>query len=252
MTLSVGYLRAGLIVLAGFLLGGCLPSTPGDEERESYFMAGKARVNTMDYAGAVQSFEKAIEVNPQSASAHFELASLYDSNREPDPAAAIYHYERFLKLAPKSPKEEIVRTRILACKQQLAQSVYLSPVNEKQQHDLELLVAENKRLREEMEGWRAYAQRLQTLTNQSAAPAPAPRGAQSSGPAQSALSHSTSPTRPAPPPPAATRTHVVKAGEKPGTIARMYGIKLEALMAANPKLEARRMHVGQTLNIPPQ
>jgi tetratricopeptide (TPR) repeat protein len=248
MTLSAGVLRAGLILLAGFLLGGCLPSAPGDEEREPYFLAGKARENSMDYTGAIQSFEKAIEVNPKSALAHFELASLYDS-REPDPAAAIYHYERYLKLAPKSGKEEIVRTRILACKQQLAQSVYLSPVNEKQQHDLELLAVENKRLREELENWRASYQRLQALTNQAGAVAPPTRGAQASGLVQPALSNSTNPRRPAPP--VSTRTHIVKAGERPGSIARMYGIKLEALMAANPKLEARRMQVGQTLNIPP-
>jgi LysM repeat protein len=30
----------------------------------------------------------------------------------------------------------------------------------------------------------------------------------------------------------------------------MYGVKLEALMAANPKVEPRRLQVGQTLNIP--
>jgi tetratricopeptide (TPR) repeat protein len=251
MTLSVGFLRAWLIVLAGFLLGGCLPSVPGDEEREYYYLAGKACLNSLDYAGAVKSFEKAIEVNPKSASAHFELASLYDS-RESDPAAAIYHYERFLKLAPKSPKEEIVRTRILACKQQLAQSVYLNPVNEKQQHDLELLVVENKRLREEMENWRAYAQRLQALTNQPGTAVPPTRGAQASGPVQPAISNSTIPSRPMPPSTGAKRTHIVKAGERPGSIARMYGIKLEALMAANPKLDARRMQVGQALNIPPQ
>ena len=248
MTLSVGFLRAGLILLAGFLLGGCLPTAPGDEEREPYFLAGKSRVNSMDYTGAIQSFEKAIEVNPKSASAHFELASLYDS-KESDPAAAIYHYERYLKLSPKSGKEEIVRTRILACKQQLAQSVSLGPVNDKLQHDLDLLALENRRLREEMENWRGFALRLQALTNQAAAASP-PRAAQASGSVQPPLSNSTNLARPMTQPPAPTRTHIVKAGERPGSIARMYGIKLEALMAANPKLDARRMQVGQALNIP--
>jgi LysM repeat protein len=33
-------------------------------------------------------------------------------------------------------------------------------------------------------------------------------------------------------------------------IARRYGIRLEALLAANPKLEPRRLKVGQTLAIP--
>jgi LysM repeat protein len=34
-------------------------------------------------------------------------------------------------------------------------------------------------------------------------------------------------------------------------IARQYGVRVEALMAANPKLEPRRMRIGQALIIPP-
>jgi len=34
------------------------------------------------------------------------------------------------------------------------------------------------------------------------------------------------------------------------SIARQYGISLSALQAANPRVEARRMSVGTTLNIP--
>ena len=48
----------------------------------------------------------------------------------------------------------------------------------------------------------------------------------------------------------APRTHTVKAGETPSLIARKYGVKVEALMAANPKLDARRLQVGQALTIP--
>ena len=128
----------------------------------------------MDFKGAVESFEKAVEVNPKSAPAHFELGWLYDQ-KESDPAAAIYHYERFLKLSPNSGKEEMVKTRILACKQQLAQTVSLGPVTEKQQRELEQLAEENKRLHEEVEKWRAYASRLQNPTNQAGAGSPPTR-----------------------------------------------------------------------------
>ena len=47
-----------------------------------------------------------------------------------------------------------------------------------------------------------------------------------------------------------TRTHTVVAGETAVRIARHYGISLDALLAANPGLEPRRMRVGQILNIP--
>src|SRR5215467_15767095 len=110
----------GLILLAGSLaITGCTLTdvSQGDEEKEPHFLEGKARVNSLDYAGAIESFEKALEVNPKSASAHFELGCLCDQ-READPAAAIYHYDRYLRLRPQAENAEIVRTRILGCKQE--------------------------------------------------------------------------------------------------------------------------------------
>ena len=79
-------LAALALALAG---GGCLPSgsNPLEEQREPHFLAGKSRVNSMDYEGAAEAFEKALEVNPRSAAAHFELGLLCENNRQ-DFAAA--------------------------------------------------------------------------------------------------------------------------------------------------------------------
>jgi tetratricopeptide (TPR) repeat protein len=249
MMFSVGLFRTALLLLAGCVLGGCVPPAPGDEEKEPYFLAGKGRVSAMDFTGAIQSFEKALEVNPKSAPAHFELGLLYDQ-KEPDPAAAIYHYERYLKLLPNSGKEELVRTRILACKQQLAASVSLDPGTESRQREFEKLAADYKQLQEVSERWHAYALRLEALTNRPGALLPMARATQPPASAQPTPVNATNPGRLAATPAAAPRTHIVKAGDRPSSIARMYGIKLEALMAANPKVEARRLQVGQTLNIP--
>jgi len=41
-------------------------------------------------------------------------------------------------------------------------------------------------------------------------------------------------------------------GETPSVIARRYGVKLTALMAANPRVDARRLQVGQALTVPAQ
>jgi LysM repeat protein len=217
-------------------------------------MAGKGHVNTMDFMGAVESFEKAVEVNPKSAPAHFELGWLYDQ-KVPDPAAAIYHYERYVKLLPNSGKEEMIKTRILACKQQLAQSVSLGPFTEKQQHAMEQLAEENKRLREDVEKWRAYATQLLNQTNKDRSGPVAPRVVQPPAPGQyaqpgTASSNRTNPNRPPVTPPATLRTHIVKAGENPNVIARKYGVKVDALMAANPKVDPRRLKPGQVLTIP--
>src|SRR3954447_11365693 len=104
------FICAGAILVC---LAGCLPqgSSQVEEEKEPYFLEGKSRVNAMDYAGAVESFERALEVNPRSASAHFELGWLYDQ-RESDPAAAIYHYMRFLKAHPQGDKAERAKARV--------------------------------------------------------------------------------------------------------------------------------------------
>jgi LysM repeat protein len=42
----------------------------------------------------------------------------------------------------------------------------------------------------------------------------------------------------------------VKGGETPAAIARRYNVKVEALMALNPRVDARRLQVGQALHIP--
>jgi LysM repeat protein len=65
-----------------------------------------------------------------------------------------------------------------------------------------------------------------------------------------APSNLTNPSRQPVTPPTTSRTHIVKAGENPNVIARKYGVKVDALMAANPRLDARRLKPGQALTIP--
>jgi tetratricopeptide (TPR) repeat protein len=256
MTFSLGLSRGALLLLAGLALSGCLRSTPSqmDEEKESHFMLGRSRVTAMDYPGAIDSFGRALEVNPKSGAAHFELACLYEK-RETDPAAAIYHYQQYLKLRPKAENAETVNQHIMALKQELARTVSLGPVTERQQREFERLAEENRRLNEEVEKWRTYAMRLQALTNQASAVSTPPRQVKQAGATQSAPNSSgTSSTASTASRPVLTgsmqRTHTIKAGETAKTIARQYGVRLEALLAANPRIEPRRLQVGQTLNIP--
>jgi len=264
MTSRPGGFRGFLLLLVLFCLNGCGPSGSGplDEEKEPHYLAGKSRISMLDYKGAVDSFDKALQVNPQSASAHFELGWIYDQ-KEVDPAAAIYHYNRYLRLRTKPPENaEVVRQRISACKQALADTVYLGPLTDKVQRQLEQVGEQNKRLtdqnkhlEEELATWKNYAAQLQAMTNRSTVPAPEPLRPASS-PSNSSMSRATfaasnpvatvSPTQAS----LASRMHTVKAGETPSLIARKYGIKLESLMTANPSVDARRLKVGQVLRIP--
>jgi LysM repeat protein len=248
-----------LLVLLGtglLALTGCLPNgvSQGDEEKEPHFLEGKSRLQAMDYAGSIESFERALEANPRSASAHFELGCLYDQ-READPATAIYHYNSFLKLHPEGEQGERAKARISACKQELARTIALAPVTQGLQHDFEQLTEENKRLKEEVERWRAfYAARnvaqstsVQPSGQRAAVLVAANSSASQSGAGVSVANASSNTSRPAS---LGTRSYTVKAGDTPSGIARNYGLKLDALMAANPKLDPRRLQVGATLNIP--
>src|SRR5215471_780885 len=113
MTFLVRFFSVAVMVLLAAGLAGCGPSgqSQADEEKESHYLAGKSCLNSMDFTGAVECFEKALEVNPRSASAHFELACLFDQ-KQSDPAAAIYHYEQYLKLRPDAGNADRARERI--------------------------------------------------------------------------------------------------------------------------------------------
>jgi len=248
------------LCLAG---GGCLPSGSNslEEQREPHFLTGKSRVNSMDYEGAAEAFEKALEVNPRSAAAHFELGLLCENNRQ-DFAAAIYHFDRYLKLRPQDEYAEVVQQRIVACKQELAKSVSLAPLSQSMQKELERYSAENRDLKQKLEAWQAYytANGGQGTTPPNLTPAPRPP---TPGPVPvppQPTSQTPTPPRPAPNPTPGTtppkpqkiltRSYVVKQGETPASIARKYGVKLDALLAANPGLNPSRLRIGQTLVIP--
>jgi LysM repeat protein len=253
-----------VLVLACVGLSACAPSgsKPLDEEKEPHFLAGKSRVMARDYNGAIECFEKALQVNPQSSAAHFELAYLYE-NKEVDPAAAIYHYKHYLQLRPHAENADLTKQRIANCKQALAESVSLGPVTDRIQREVEKTAEENKRLtednkqlKEELAKWSAYASRLETMTNSAAIQHASPLRAtvvRNEEPALRATHPATAAavaTMPMAGAATAQRTHTIRAGETPTQIAKRYGVKLEALLAANPGVNAHRLKVGQTLRIP--
>ena len=257
-----GLFRAMMVLAVCVVLSGCTPTGagPSEEEKEPHFLAGKSRISTLDYKGAIDCFEKALQVNPQSAAAHFELAWLFDV-KEVDPAAAIYHYDHYLKLRPHADNADLAKERIGMCKQALAQSVTLGPVTERVQRQFEQVTEENKRLiedkkrlQEEIDKWSSYAARLQTLTNQSPAQPASVRAEPSSQNTQRSVAPPARPlvasVAPAGSSTPIARTHTVKAGETAIVIARKYGVKLEALLGANPGLDPRRLRVGQAVRIP--
>jgi LysM repeat protein len=248
-------------ILVGVSLCGCMPDggSPADEQQEPHFLTGQKLASQMDYEGAVNAYEKAVEVNPQSASAHFELAWLYEG-KENDPAAAIYHYERFLKLAPNSGKAEVARAHINNCKLTLAETASaIAPISASAQRDLERLVQENKELKAELAQWQAYYQsHAQSLASNppvqgaiSNAATPPPVVVADRTPSGAVSPAGASSVNPGSAPATAVRTHTVKPGDTLAAIARKYGVSLGALEAANPHVKPAQLKVGAVLNLPP-
>jgi tetratricopeptide (TPR) repeat protein len=248
-------LMAGVcLVWFGVSLSGCLPSgqSQSDEEKEPHFVLGKNRVNTMDYQGAIEAFEESLELNPHSAAAHFELAWLYDE-KEPDPAAAIYHYQEYLKFDPGADNADVIKQRIYRCKQQLAADVLPLPSTPAAQAQLEKLAEQNRQLQDEVDKWRAYYASQAAKTNSSAAQNNfLPRPVANPIPIQPAQNASAQPSvaRHSANSATALRTHIIVRGETAMSLTRNFGVKLNALQAANPGVNLSRIRVGQVLNIP--
>ena len=242
--------------------GGCSPMDQGamDEEKEPHYVLGKSRVNAMNYTGAIEAFEESLEANPHSAQAHFQLAMLFE-NQESDPAAAIYHYQQYLKYNPKAGNADLIAQRIATCKQQLATDVLQLPSAPAAQGQLEKLTEENRRLNDQLAQWKASYATLQAAAKTNPPPAQynyaPPRPATSLTPDDVTSGTSIAPAgtpstarNPATPRIAAAHTHKVASGETLASIARKHGVSLTALQAANPGVNPRKLKAGQVLKLP--
>lgn len=243
-----------LSVVCGLMLCGCNPpgQSAADEEKEPQFLIGRSRVNAMNFAGAIEAFEQALEKNPQSGAAHFELGWLY-AEKEADAAAAIYHYQKYLKLRPNAVNGETIREHIFRLKQELAKGVLPVPASNEMQRQLEQLVEDNRKLTEELTHLKANAASQSLSVNR---PVPTQQPPRTNAPIQTVQSRNASQSpqsgasRQVASSAASNRQHRVQAGDTPASIARRYNVKLESLLTANPSLNPRRLQVGQSLAIP--
>jgi LysM repeat protein len=259
-------LRAALIVLALPAFLGCSPVREAkvDEQRNPYFIEGKERVGTRDYKGAIEAFEKALEMNPRSTLAHFELGVLYEQHsdqREDDYVAALYHYNQVVRLRPHAWPADNARQRIASCKQELVRSQSMAPVYQQTIRELDRLKDENQQLRRQLETVNAQAASRFVAPATLAGPDPGAQSARAPSEAtgidtpvmvatkaqEATKDRNTTPVSNRP----NGRTHTVRAGDTAFSIARNYRVRVEALLAANPTVDARRLKIGQTISIPP-
>jgi LysM repeat protein len=244
LRVRVSGLFAVLLVLMS-CLGGCVQEeNHAGEEKDPHFQRGRSLAAGQDFKGAAQEFELALESNPRSAAAHFELGWLYDTKLN-DYAAAIYHYERHLEFDTNSSHAKLVQERILGCEQQLANGEFALPYSRNLQRQVDQLNAENTSLKQQLDALQKQ------LAAANAALAQQPRYVAAPAPVPAATSATTDPVAPArSPAPARGRVHIVKSHETINSIAAEYGVKPSLLLAANPQTNPRRLRVGQSLNLP--
>ncbi|HWD17786.1 MAG TPA: tetratricopeptide repeat protein [Verrucomicrobiae bacterium] len=222
-------------------LGGCLPSEGRlDDEKDPHFQEGRNLVNSQDFKGAMDEFEKALQSNPHSAAAHFELGWLCE--KAGDFAGAIYHYQRHLQLQPNSPHAATAKDRIRGCKQQLANSEFPLPESQNLQREINRLTDENALLRQQADALRTQLAARPPAAN----PAPPSRPTPSEAPVRQ--EPRAQPSTPAPAERA--KVYVVREHDTITAIAARCGVKPSALLSANPHVDPRRLRVGQSLNIP--
>jgi LysM repeat protein len=266
MTLGRAWIPAArtlmLLLALGAAVTGCVRTAEGprEEQKNPFYLAGKERLQAMDYHGAAESFERALQENPKSVLTHYELGVLYDQHLA-DFAAALYHYNKALKLRPSGYPADNVRYRIPACRQELVKADSLAVLNPSALRDMEKLREENHELRRQLGELRA------ALVRSAGGSAPAPGPAESGttmrlppagtisgltttgmlttgGATPAGRSATNSPANPS------GRTHVVRPGDTVASISRQYNVRIPAILAANRGLDPKRLKIGQLVQVP--
>ena len=239
-----------VVAVLGVILSSCgqRANRMVDEEREPYYLKGQEYLRQLNHEDAIKAFIQALEVNPRSSAAHKELGILYEKH-ENDPAAAIYHYRRFLKLNSDSPIAKDITDRVAGCQIDLVEEMKDSGANERRRQEmadlkdkLTLLTQQFEKVRHENDVLR---KRLRSINPNLANVTPPPTP---TGKIETPTPKTEPPSRK--PQAALPRQHKVAKNENPTKIARLYGISAQQLMAANPGVNPRRMQVGKKLKIP--
>jgi len=86
------------------------------DEENRLLVAAREKVDEGDYESAVVLLKKALDVHPDIARTHLDLALLLHDRSDQEEkkrnyVAAIYHYQRYLELRPATEKREMIGTR---------------------------------------------------------------------------------------------------------------------------------------------
>jgi tetratricopeptide (TPR) repeat protein len=78
------------------------------ENSDVYLYRGIAQANRSQFNEAVQDLDKAVQMHPNDAKAHYYAGLAYNGIKRPD--KMVEHFQMFLKLAPDAPEAARVRS----------------------------------------------------------------------------------------------------------------------------------------------
>lgn len=223
-------MRVGIILFAlaaGLLFSfGCGREDPA---QHPLYRKGEQLRKEGNPVEAESYFRRYLERMPNAPLGHLALAGLYDESLG-NPAAALYHYDEYLRLIPAdSPDRAVVEQYRQLVRSKLLRELSGEPLPEL---PAVALAEENRKLRQLNEQMKLY------IVNQNRKIAELQKG-------------------PVPPEvtvtPSGDRTYIVQSGDSPAKIAqRFYGsaAKYRKIMEANGLTEASHLHIGQKLVIP--
>lgn len=229
------------------------------EEQDPLLVRARAKRRAQDIDGAIALYRKALDRDPDLARAHLELGLLYDGVTE-DYIQAIFHYESYLELRPKTEKRELIEDLVRRAKISYAATLPdrpsaaveeiadLKKENKMLRERLKQAEAARRKVEDEFEAYRNRAQRQQQAATRSTQRTPAATAAPAS--------RASRPVAPAPAPAqSAVQTYRVRRGDTLSSIAtRMYDdpAKWSEIYEANrASLKSpESIRVGQTLIIP--
>ena len=142
------------LLLAGFWTG-CRPGDGAGKQEDQNIRTGKTYLDAGLHQEAEKAFQRALQNNPNSAEAHWQLGVFYYQDQI-DYVGALYHLSRYAKL-PQAKNRDHVNRMMEICRQEIAKGMPLTSIDRDQRSKIEHLERTNASLRTEIERLRQAA-----------------------------------------------------------------------------------------------